>query len=82
VDAHGGIRGTVRRTASPFVVNEALVPLLRFPIGKNRLKAGCAADSFSRLPAANGVHLARMEKRREGGFPDFERGSWAAKYEP
>jgi hypothetical protein len=22
------------------------------------------------------------KKRREGGFPDFERGSWAAKYEP
>jgi hypothetical protein len=56
--------------------------MFRFPIGKNRLKADVLLIASHVFQQPMGSIWLAWKKRREGGFPDFERGSWAAKYEP
>jgi len=56
--------------------------ILRFPIGKNRLKADVLLIASHVFQQPMGFIWLAWKKRREGGFPDFERGSWVAKYEP
>ena len=55
--------------------------ILRFPIGKNRLKADVLliASHFFQQPM--GFIWLAWKSGANGGFPDSERGSWAAKYE-
>jgi hypothetical protein len=56
--------------------------ILRFPVGKNRLKADVLAIATYDFQQPMGFIWLAWKKRREGGFPGFGRGSWAAKYEP
>jgi len=49
---------------------------------KNRLKADVLLIASHVFQQPMGFIWLAWKKRREGGFPDFERGSWAAKYEP
>jgi hypothetical protein len=59
-----------------------LAGILRFPVGKNRLKADVLPKASHVFQQPMGFIWLDWKKRREGGFPGFGRGSWAAKYEP
>jgi hypothetical protein len=49
--------------------------ILRFPIGKNQLKADVLLIAPHVFQQPMGFIWLAKKKRREGGFPDFERGS-------